>query len=184
MCAPRLQRHKRACIRWSITWHRPHYLFIPDVCHSLRKKWTVSTIHTERRINHIWNLTPESLFKWSIINAVLGKTVIDPQGSSLLAITQRKKHNSFSLDRFVCWNQMSLEWFFSPRFTSVVEPASLLCTSHLLALILISSLPLLLVGYRISWITKALSFFLSSYAVSIMNWFLTAYELMLCYLIP
>lgn len=131
------------------------------------KKWTVSTIHTARRINHIWNLTPESLFKWSIINAVLGKTAIDPQGYPLLAITQRKRHNSFSLDRFVCWNQMSLEWFFSPRFTSVVEPASLLCTSHLLALILISSLHLLLVGYRISWLIKALSFFLSSYAVSL-----------------
>lgn len=42
---------------------------------------------TISKINHIWNLTPELLFKWSIINAVAGKTAIDPQGYPLLAIT-------------------------------------------------------------------------------------------------
>lgn len=184
MCAPWLQRHKSAYIRWSITRHLPHS-FYTRCLPFFEKKWTVSTIHPTRRINHIWNLTPESLFKWSIINAVIGKTAIDPQGYPLLAIIQQKRHNSFSLDRFVCWNQVSLEWFFSPRFTSVVEPASLLCTSHLLALIL-HLFPAPPPCWRQNQLAHQSFVFLPLQlcCVFIMNWFLTAYELMLCYLIP
>lgn len=94
-----------ASLNW--TWHTVH---TPEKC-------AASTIHTTRRINHIWNFTPESLFKWNAINAVTGKTAFDPQGYPLLAIIKQKRHKSSSLDPCVHWrsnfpNMILLSWIY------------------------------------------------------------------------
>lgn len=94
-----------ASLNW--TWHTVH---TPEKC-------AASTIHTTRRINHIWNFTPESLFKWNAINAVTGKTAFDTQGYPLLAIIKQKRHKSSLLDPCVHWrsnfpNMILLSWIY------------------------------------------------------------------------
>ena len=122
----------------SLNWYT---VYTPEKC-------TASTIHTTR-INHIWNFTPESLFKWSAINAVAGKTAFDPQGYPLLAIIQQKRHGSSSLDPCVHWRSNFPNMILLSGFTLAVEligSASLFICLHSPS---ISSLSLLPVGHII-----------------------------------
>lgn len=101
-------------VNW--TWHLTRYLFVPpEVCRSVRKKKNQnrSLLKSHSRIT----------FEVKHHRCSRRESCNRSTGISVISYYTTKRHNSFSLDPFVCWNQMSLEWIFSLGFTSVVELA-------------------------------------------------------------